>query len=77
MKNLVDYIKECGAEASGIAPSIGDMEDVSNFATPGNTMGLGNPKLPTCKEPGTDTFGVTSKMVQQKKDNKKKKKKEN
>ena len=74
MKSLVEYIKECGAEASGIAPSIGDMEAASNFATPGNTMGMGNPKLPTYKEPGTDTFGVTSKMPQTEKKKKKKKK---
>lgn len=78
MKSLVEYIKECGAEASGIAPSIGSMEDAGKveFASPSNTLGMGNPKPPTYKEHGTDTFGTTSKMVQQKKE-KKKKKKEN
>lgn len=77
MKSLVDYIKEDG-EAVGIAPSIGSMEDAGrvDFASPGNTLGMGNPKPPTYKEPGTDLFGMTSKMVQTEK-KKKKKKKEN
>jgi len=53
MKKLSEYIEE------EVAISIGDMIDGSNFATPGNTMGMGDPQLPTLKDPGTDIFGTT------------------
>ena len=65
MKSLVSHIIECfGAEAGGIAQSIGDMEAGGKvtFATPGNTMGMGNPKLPTPGEPGSEIFGASKKM---------------
>lgn len=65
MKKLSDYIQE------EVAISLGTMMDRSNFATPGNTMGMGNPKPPTPAEPGSgDVMGIT------KKDKPKKKKKE-
>ena len=65
MKSLVSHIIECfGAEAGGIAQPIGDMEASGKvtFATPGNTMGMGNPKLPTPGEPGSEIFGASKKM---------------
>lgn len=44
MKTLKQYIEEC----DGVAPG---------NATPGNTMGMGNPMAPTDGEPGSgDTF---------------------
>lgn len=65
MKSLVDYIKE------EVACSLGTMMDNSTFMTPGQVMGMGNPKLPTLEEPGSgDLFGTT------RKDKPKKKKKE-
>ena len=66
MKSLSEYIKE------EVACSLGDMMDKSNFATPGNTMGMGDLKPPQLKEPGSDVFGTTRKEP----DKKKKKKKE-
>ena len=65
MKNLKDYLKE------EVAQSLGDMMDRSTYATPGNTMGMGDPKPPTPEEFGSDLFGIT------KKDKKKKKKEKN
>lgn len=52
MKHLIEYIKECGEGAS----------------TPSNTLGMGNPVLPTDSEPGSEPFtdGSTGKAVKQK-----------
>lgn len=55
MKSLYQYINE------EVAISIGDMEAKSTFSTPGNTMGMGDLKPPTVKEPGSDIFGTTRK----------------
>lgn len=65
MKKLSEYIEE------EVSISVGDMISNSTFATPGNTMGMGAPQLPTAKDPGTDIFGTTRKE----KPNKKKKEK--
>jgi len=65
MKSLVDYIKE------EVACSLGSMMDNSTFMTPGQVMGMGDPKPPTPEEPGSgDLLGTT------RKDKPKKKKKE-
>ena len=65
IKPLAEYVKE------GVAVSLGDMMANSTFMTPGNTMGMGDPKLPTPEEPGSgDLMGTT------RKDKHKKKKKE-
>lgn len=62
MKKLSEYIDE------EVAISLGDMMSNSTFATPGNTMGVGNPQLPTVKEPGSgDVFGKTRKEKPKKK----------
>ena len=53
MKKLSKYIEE------EVSTSLGDAIADSTFATPGNTIGMGDPKLPTCKDPGTDIFGTT------------------
>jgi len=77
MKSLKEYLNEdlgCSATAQGIAPSIGDMESSGKvtFANPGNTMGMGNPKLPTPEDPGTEPLGRTRKEKRKKKyDNRK------
>lgn len=56
MKHLIEYIKECG-------------EGVS---TPSNTLGIGNPVLPTDTEPGSEPY--TGKVQKQKQKQKRKKK---
>lgn len=68
MKSLREYILEDG-EAGGIAPSLGAMMDAGKveFASPSNTMGMGNPKLPTEKDPGSEPLGCTKKMNKKKK----------
>lgn len=45
--------------AEEVSTSLGDAIANSTFATPGNTMGMGAPQLPTYKDPGTDIFGTT------------------
>lgn len=67
MKNLSEYIKE------EVTVSIGTENANSNYATPGNTMGMGDLKAPTLNEPGSDILGKTEK---EKRKRKKKKKKE-
>lgn len=68
MKSLVDYIKE------EVAGSLGAMMDNSTFMTPGQVMGMGDPKPPTPEEPGSgDLLGTTRKE----KPKKKKKEKDN
>lgn len=65
IKSLAEYVKE------GVAISLGNMMANSTFMTPGNTIGMGDPKLPTHEEPGSgDLMGTT------RKDKYKKKKKE-
>ena len=61
MKSLAEYIKE------EVAQSLGDMMDKSTFATPGNTMGMGDLKPPTLKDPGSDIFGTTRKEKKKRK----------
>lgn len=65
MKNLSDYIKE-----DGIAPSIGAETSASEFATPGNTSGMGNPITPDGDKPGSgdrfDTDEKTAKALKEK-----------
>ena len=61
MKTLKEYIEE------SVAISVGDMEAKSTYATPGNTMGMGNVKFPTVEEPGSDVFGTTRKDRRKKK----------
>ena len=61
MKSLVDYIKE------EVACSLGSMMDNSTFMTPGQVMGMGDPKPPTPEEPGSDLFGTTRKEKPKKK----------
>lgn len=62
MKPLSEYLHE------EVAISLGTMMDRSNFATPGNTMGMGDPKLPTPAEPGSgDVMGITRKDKEKKK----------
>jgi hypothetical protein len=60
MKTLSDFVQE------EVSTSIGDMIDRSNFATPGNTMGMGDLKPPTYKDPGSDVFGTTRKEKKKK-----------
>lgn len=65
IKSLAEYVKE------EVAISLGNMIANSTFMTPGNTIGMGDPKLPTPEEPGSgDLMGTT------RKDKYKKKKKE-
>lgn len=65
IKPLAEYVAE------EVAISLGDMMANSTFMTPGNTMGMGDPKPPTPEEPGSgDLMGTT------RKDKPKKKKKE-
>ena len=66
MKKLSEYIEE------EVSISVGDMIANSTFATPGNTMGMGDPQLPTVKDPGTDIFGTTRKEKPKKKKKEKK-----
>jgi len=61
MKKLSDFVGE------EVSTSIGDMIDKSTFATPGNTMGMGDLKPPTYKDPGSDVFGTTRKEKKKKK----------
>ena len=61
MKNLSEYIKE------EVTVSIGAENANSNYATPGNTMGMGDLKAPTLNEPGTDMLGKTEKEKKKKK----------
>lgn len=61
MKKLSDYIKE------EISVSIGTEVANSIYATPGNTIGMGNPKPPTLDEPGSgDLLGKTIKKKKKK-----------
>lgn len=70
MKSLVDYIKE------EVAPALGAEIEASTFATPGNTMGMGDVKPPKPEEPGSDSIlGKTKK--EKIKTSKKKKEKDN
>lgn len=56
MKSLVEYIEE------DVSVSLGTEMSNSNYATPGNTMGMGDPKPPTPEEPGSgDLLGKTLK----------------
>lgn len=78
MKSLVDYIsEEAAGNGAGIAPSLGAQMAASSFATPGNTLGIGDPKFPTPEEPGSgDILGVTrrektGKVKKEKKDDSK------
>lgn len=66
MKNLIDYIEECG----------------EGCATPGNTMGMGNPMAPgepgspgMPGEPGTEPIGSAGPKQEKKETSKRKKKK--
>ena len=61
MKSLTEYIREeFAGNGSGIAPSVGAQIAHSSYATPGNTMGMGDPKFPEPEEPGSgDIYGVT------------------
>lgn len=69
MKSLSQHIRE------EVSISLGDTMANSTFATPGNTMGIGNVKPPSLKEPGSgDIFGTTRK---ERPKNKKKKREEN
>jgi hypothetical protein len=61
MKTLSEYIKE------EISASIGAENANSNYATPGNTMGMGDVKPPTLNEPGSDILGKTDKEKKKKK----------
>lgn len=64
MKTLSEYIKE------EISASIGVDNANSNYATyatPGNTMGMGDVKPPTLNEPGSDILGKTEKEKKKKK----------
>ena len=61
MKNLSEYIKE------EVSVSIGAENTNSNYATPGNTMGMGDLKAPTLNEPGSDMLGKTEKEKKKKK----------
>lgn len=62
MKTLIDYLKE------EVTVSIGTQNAASTNSTPGNTMGIGNPKPPTLEEPGSgDLFGKTRKEKRKKK----------
>jgi hypothetical protein len=61
MKNLSEYIKE------EVSVSIGTENANSNYATPGNTMGMGDLKPPTINEPGSDMLGKTEKGKKKKK----------
>lgn len=52
-----------------------DLYDIYNeecCATPGNTMGMGNPMLPTAEEPGTEPLTPTAKTKTEKKQKRKK-----
>ena len=59
MKNLIEYIEECG----------------EGCATPGNTMGMGNPMPPTGDQPGTEPITHIAGPKQEKKETSKRKKK--
>ena len=66
MKNLIDYIEECG----------------EGCATPGNTLGMGNPMIPgepgspgIPGEPGTEPIGSIGSKQEKKETSKRKKKK--
>lgn len=61
MKSLKEYIEEA------VAISAGSMEAKSTFATPGNTTGMGDVKLPALEEPGSDIFCTTRKDKPKKK----------
>lgn len=65
MKNLIDYIEECG----------------EGCATPGNTMGMGNPMAPGAPgtpgmpgEPGTEPIGAAGPKKEKRNTSKRKKK---
>lgn len=79
MKHLRDFVEDCIASGGdmipgGVAPSIGAMKAASSYATPGNTLGMGNPKPPTAEEPGSgDVFGITRKANKKKKEKEKEK----
>jgi hypothetical protein len=59
MKNLIDYIEECG----------------EGCTTPGNTMGMGNPMPPMGDQPGTEPIKTIAGPKQEKKETSKRKKK--
>ena len=59
MKNLIEYIEECG----------------EGCAAPGNTMGMGNPMPPTGDQPGTEPIIHIAGPKQEKKETSKRKKK--
>ena len=59
MKNLIEYIEECG----------------EGCATPGNTMGMGNPMPSTGDQPGTEPITHIAGPKQEKKETSKRKKK--
>ena len=61
MKNLIEYIEECG----------------EGCAAPGNTMGMGNPMPPTGDQPGTEPIGSIVGPKKEKKNTSKRKKKVN
>lgn len=68
MKNLIDYIEECG----------------EGCATPGNTLGMGNPMVPGAPgipgmpgEPGSEPIGSIAGPKKEKKNTSKRKKKVN
>lgn len=43
------------------------IEEMEGAATPGNTVGMGNPMLPTAEEPGTEPLCATAKCKKEKK----------
>lgn len=59
MKHIIEYIEECGA----------------GCATPGNTMGMGNPMPPTGDQPGTEPITHIAGPKKEKKETSKRKKK--
>lgn len=59
MKNLIEYIEECG----------------EGCATPSNTMGMGNPMPPTGDQSGTEPIAHIAGPKQEKKETSKRKKK--
>jgi len=69
MKNIKDYIDECGAApAGGFGPGM---------ATPANTMGMGNPAPPGMGDPSsTGSEGIITAKSKVEKVRKKRKKKE-
>jgi hypothetical protein len=52
--------------------TIYDIYNEECCATPGNTMGMGNPMLPTAEEPGTEPLTPTAKTKTEKKQKRKK-----